>query len=339
MDDYKKILYIIWFLVLVIMVGTFGFMIIEGFSLLDALYMSVITISTVGFREVRDLSPAGQVFTIFLILAGLGTAAYALTSITSFVVEGEFKYLVRRRRMERKISELENHYIVCGAGKTGQHIVARMQRKGVLFVVIENDKDKVEELKERDILVIDGDASQEDVLRKAQINKAKGLISSLSTDAENVFTVLTARQLNTDLYIVARAIEENASVKLRKAGADNTVSPNEIGGNRMASLILRPAVVSFLDIITRVGDITWDMEEVMVHKDSKLIGKALADANIPEKTGLVVMAIKQKDSDYLTLNPGPDYVLREGDKMVVLGQIKKINTLREIACDPNLPVT
>jgi len=330
MDDYKKILYIIWFLVLVIMVGTFGFMIIEGFSFLDALYMSVITISTVGFREIRTLSPAGQVFTIFLILAGLGTAAYALTSITSFVVEGEFKYLVRRRRMERRISELENHYIVCGAGKTGQHIVARMQRKGVLFVVIENDKDKVEELKERDILVIDGDASQEDVLRKAP---------PLSTDAENVFTVLTARQLNTDLYIVARAIEENASVKLRKAGADNTVSPNEIGGNRMASLILRPAVVSFLDIITRVGDITWDMEEVMVHKDSKLIGKALADANIPEKTGLVVMAIKQKDSDYLTLNPGPDYVLREGDKMVVLGQIKKINTLREIACDPNLPVT
>jgi len=235
--------------------------------------------------------------------------------------------------MERKITELDNHYIVCGAGQTGKHVIARLVRSSVPFVVIEKNEDIIEELQGKNILVIHGDATHEDILKKAQIDRAKGLVSTLSTDAENVFAVLTARELASELYIVARAIEEKADLKLRKAGADNTVSPNEIGGHRMASLILRPAVVSFLDIITRAGDVTLDLEEVKICGESKLVGKTLAQADVPDKTGLIIMAINKKDSDKLLLNPGPDYLLREGDSMVVLGQIEQINRLREISCD------
>ncbi len=335
MSELRKVWIVVWFLVILITFSTLGFMLIEGLSLLEAIYMTVITISTVGFREVVDLSPQGKVFTVFVILAGLGTAAYALSSITSFVVEGEFKDLVRRGRMERRIAELENHYIICGAGKTGQHVVARFEKSSVPFVVIEKSEERFEELLEKNILAIHGDATQDEILLKAQIDKAKGLISALSTDAENVFTVLTARTLEENLYIVARAIDEKASEKLKKAGADNTVSPNEIGGQRMASLVLRPAVVSFLDVMTRAGDVVLDLEEVRVCHGSPIIGETLEQASIPEKTGLVIMAIDnvQDNSQKLLLNPRPDYILKEGDRMVVLGQVDQINKLREISCD------
>ncbi len=335
MSELRKVWIIIWFLIILITLSTLGFILIEGLSFLEALYMTVITISTVGFREVIDLSPQGKIFTIFVILAGLGTAAYALSSITSFVVEGEFKDLVRRGRMEKKIAELKKHYIICGAGKTGQHVVARFEKTSVPFVVIEKNEEKFEELIEKNILAIHGDATHEEVLQKAQINQAKGLISALSTDAENVFTVLTARGLAENLYIVARAIDENASQKLKKAGADNTVSPNEIGGHRMASLVLRPAVVSFLDVMTRAGDVVLDLEEVKVCQDSFIIGKTLFEASIPEKTGLVILAIDdvQDTTQKLMMNPRPDYIFKKGDRMVVLGQPEQINKLREISCD------
>lgn len=332
MSELKKIWLTIWLLAVIIITGTIGYMIIEGLSFFEALYMAIITISTVGFQEVKDLSEPGRLFTIFVIMGGLGTAAYALTSITTFVVEGEFRGLVRRRRMERRIAELENHYIICGAGKTGKHTVARMEKSKMPFVVIEKDPDKVHELEEDEILVIHGDATHEDVLNRARIDKAKGLITALSSDAENVYTVLTARQMAPNLYIVARAIEENSSTKLRKAGADNTVSPDEIGGYRMASLVIRPAIVSFLDIITRAKDVTLDLEEVKIEENSPLVGQSLADVNIPCKTGLVIMAINRVGQEEIMFNPGPDYVLHEGDSMVVLGQEDQINRLREISC-------
>ena len=335
MTEIRKVWVIVWFLIILFTTSTLGYMMIEGLSFLEALYMTVITISTVGFREVVDLSPSGKMFTVFIILAGLGTGAYALTSITSFVLEGKFKDIVRRSRMEKKIADLENHYIICGAGKTGQHVVSRFEKSREPFVVVEKNEEKFEELIEKNILAIHGDATHEDILLKAQIEKAKGLISTLSTDAENVFTVLTARTLSENLYIVARAIDEKASEKLMKAGADNTVSPNEIGGLRMASLVLRPAVVSFLDVMTRAGDVVLDLEEVRVCQGSSVIGMTLEEASIPGKTGLVVMAIDDiKDTTKkLTLNPRPDYVIKKGDRLVVLGQPEQINKLRAISCE------
>ncbi len=314
---------------LLIALGTRGYMLLEGLSFIDALYMTIITISTVGYREVIDLSIPGKLFTIFMIIFGLGTVAYAFTGVAAFLLEGKFNEVLRRRKMENKIASLKNHYILCGAGQTGLSVIERFQKSKVPFVVIEKDKKKVTELEDQDILAVNDDATHEYVLEKCCIKHAKGLISCLSNDADNVFAVLTAREMMPNLHIVSRAIEKNSHAKLRKAGADNTISPNEIGGARMASLLLRPVVVSFLDIITRAGDIVFDLEEVTIISGSQMEGKTLRDARIPEKVGLVVLAIKKQGNDELHLNPRAEEVLQNGDKMLVMGKTDQIEVLKE----------
>lgn len=260
-------------LIVLISVGILGYSLIEGMSFTDAAYMTVITMSTVGFREVADLSQGGKLFTIFFIVGSLGTAAYAFSSISYFLLEGELNKAIRRRRMERDVSNLKDHYIVCGYGQTGQIVVEQFRSKNVPFVVIEQDEEKVAELCEQGILALVGDASTEEELEKARIKHSRGLIASLATDADNVFTVLTAREMNPELYIVARAIDRAAHSKLRKAGANNTISPNELGGTRMAALVLKPAVVSFIDVVTRVGDVDFDIEQVIIPAGSPGPGK------------------------------------------------------------------
>lgn len=235
--------------------------------------------------------------------------------------------------MESSITELKNHYIICEAGETGQNAIKQFKRSSVPFVVIDKDENKINELIENNIYSILGDATQDYILERARIQYAKGLISSLSSDAENVYTVLTARQMNKDLHIVSRAINKHAGEKLKKAGANNTISPNEIGGTRMASLMLRHNVISFLDIITRAGDVILDIEEVVIFKNSSFINKALKQVRIPEKTGLIVLAIKKQDNEKLSLNPSSDEVLEEGDTMIVLGREDQVNELKKIAND------
>ncbi len=318
-----------------IAVGTSGYMVLEGMDLLDALYMTIITISTVGYREVAELNVAGRVFTMGIILCGLGLVAYAFTNFFSFLLEGEFKNILRRRRMEQKINNLKDHFILCGAGQTGQSVMERFQKSRAPFVVIEKDEEKVEELIEQGISALHGDATVEETLDKVNINESKGLIACLSSDADNVLTVLTARGMKPDLHIVSRAIDKNAHSKILKAGANNTISPNELGGTRMASLLLRPVVVSFLDIITHVDDVVLDLEEVSLCKRSDLLGKTLAEARIPERTGLIVLAVKKRDDEKLRLNPGPQERLEEGDKMLVLGMEEQVDKLRKISCEPD----
>jgi len=305
-------------------------MIIEEMAFLDALYMTIITISTVGFREVRDLSPSGKLFTIILIFSGLFIAAFAVTVVTSFIIEGEFRFILRRRMMEKNVSKLKDHYIICGAGETGHYIVDQFIKRKVPFVVLEADSARVEQIVEQGSLAILGDATVEEDLLKAGIDRATGLLCCLSNDADNVFTVLTARELNPDLFIVSRAIDDKADLKLLKAGANKTVSPNEIGGVRMASLVLRPAVVSFLDVITRAGGVTIDLEEVVIGKSSSLDGVSLAEARIPERTGLIVMAVK-RSGDETRINPGPDCTLQENDALIVLGQEEQVEKLARLA--------
>lgn len=201
------------------------------------------------------------------------------------------------------------------------------------FVVIENDEAIVKELLDEGIPTIFGDASHEETLDKARIKTARGLIASLSKDSDNVFTVLTARELNPDLYIVSRAIDKNSHLKLKRAGANNTISPNEIGGSRMAALMLRPSVISFLDIITHAGDVVLDLEDVVICKNSPIMDKSLKDVKIPEKTGLIVLAIRKTGSEKLQFNPHSDEVLQLGDTMIVLGKQDQVNELRKLACD------
>jgi len=331
-----RIFHVTLALIILLMTGTMGYMYLEDMTFLDSLYMTIITASTVGFKEVSDLGPEGKIFTIGIIVFGLGIVAYSVSSFFSLFLEGEFKNIIRRRRMRNRISSLNDHFILCGAGQTGQSVIERFRKAREPLVVIEKNESTAEELIAQEVLIIQGDATNEESLQKAGIREAKGLISCLSNDADNVFAVLTARGMNPRIHIVARAIEKNSHSKLLKAGANSTISPNELGGVRMASMLLKPAVVSFLDILTHVGDMTLDLEEVELSDKSGLVGKTLGTARIPERIGLIVLAIKKKEEDKLRLNPRSQENLEAGDKMLVLGTEDQVETLRKIAYEPDV---
>ncbi|QSX07947.1 potassium channel protein [Alkalibacter rhizosphaerae] len=335
MEARRKFIFIITTFIIIITVGVIGYMNLLRINFIDALYMTVITISTVGYGEVAEMTDPAKFFSIGIIFAGLSVAGYGITSLVALFFEGELKDAWRRKQMENKIKQLTDHYIVCGAGEIGHTVIDSFQENNVPFVVIEKNQKRFEELIKENCLVILGDATSEDTLEQANIAHSKGVICTLSNDADNVFTVLTARQMNEDIYIVSKAIEKNAHNKLRKAGANNTISPNEIGGRRMASLVLRPSVISFLDIITQAGDVTLDLEEVTICNGSELVNLALMDAKIPEITGLVVLALKRKNSTKLTFNPSSTEILQDGDTMIVLGQEAQVKKLQVMACPKN----
>lgn len=289
MENRKRVTILVLLIGVLVLTGTIGYRFLLDIPLVDALYMTVITVSTVGYKEVTEMTPEAKLFSMFIIIMSIGTVGYVVSNIVSLFVEGEIKEAWKSKRMENIISKLENHYIICGAGETGYYTLSQFKKQNIPFVVIDSDRKVIEELKESDILYVEGDATHETTLNKARIAHAKGLVATLPKDAENVYTVLTARQMNSSLHIVARAVEENASEKLKKAGADNTVSPNEIGGIRMATMMLRPKVISFLDAITHAGDVVLSLEDVKIRAGSSLCDLSLKDSAIPEKTGLIVL--------------------------------------------------
>ncbi len=319
--------------ILLLLIGVVGYIYLLHLNLIDALYMTVITVSTVGYREVTTMNTAAKLFSIFMILGGLAFVGYTFTSLVTFLTEGKLRQAWRERKMNNKIAALEKHYIVCGAGETGQNVIAQLHAGGVPFVVIDFREEKVRELHERGILAIFGDPTHESLLEQAGIRRAEGLISALPSDTENVFTVLTARYLNKDLYIISRAIEVHAREKLTMAGADRTISPNEIGGRRMAAMVLRPSIFSFLDIVTYAGDDILNLEEVILNSDSPLVNRKLKDAHIPQETGLLVLAIKKFKSSAMVFNPSAEELLECGDSLIVLGDIDKVNELKHMARD------
>lgn len=331
--EQRKLVTVIIILLLVLTIGTVGYQILLDVSFVDALYMTVITISTVGYTEVGEMTDQSKYFSMIVIFMGLGTVGYAVTSAASFLLEGTFKETWRRRRMEKEIKELKDHYILLGAGETGQSVIKQFENSKVDFVVIEMKERIVQELMERGVTVIQGDGTHEEALEKARIDKAKGLVSSLPKDAANVFAVLTARQMNPNLYIVSRSVESTSREKLKRAGANNTISPNVIGGMRMASFVIRPSIISFLDIITHAGDVVLDLEDVVICDHSSLKGQTLKEAKIPERTGLIVLAIRKYGEEQPRLNPSSDEILEIKDAMIVLGKEEQVNELREIACD------
>ncbi|MGM0396736.1 MAG: potassium channel family protein [Bacillota bacterium] len=333
MGSKDRIAVFMYILIAIVLVGVTGYRILLDVGYIDALYMTIITISTVGYTEVATMTPQAKLFSIFLIIISLGTVGYAFTRIVSSLMEGDIRKAIRRRIMERKISDYNNHYILCGAGETGWHAMKRFQKSNVNLVVIDKDENVIAELLEEGVSAILGDATMDETLQRAGIKKAKGLICSLSKDSENVFTVLTARELNKNLYIVSRAIDKSSHDKLKRAGANNTISPDEIGGSRMAALMLRPNVISFLDIITHAGDIVLDLEDVVICDNSPIMNKSLRDVRIPEKTGLIVLAIKKISQKKLQFNPHSDELLEVGDTMIVLGTQDQVKKLRRLACD------
>nr|WP_300005676.1 potassium channel protein [Tissierella sp.] len=333
MENRKNLNFIFGLVLALLVVGTVGYKILLEVNFIDALYMTVITISTVGYAEVALMDVEAKIFSIFLIFTSLGTVGYLFSSIVSSFLEGDIRTAWRRRRMERDIIGLKDHYIICGAGETGINAIKQFQKTKVEFVVIEKDEEKIKSLLDQEVLVIQGDSTNEDILNSANIKDAKGLITALPHDSENVYTVLTARSMNDGLYIVSKAIEKNADEKLKRAGADNTISPNEIGGNRMAALMLRPTVISFLDVMTHAGDIVLDLENVSVGASSSIRGKTLMEVKIPEKTGLIILAIRKTIGKEWIFNPSSDEVLEAGDTMVVLGTEDQVVELRKLSDD------
>jgi len=330
----NKFILAVVLIVTVIFIGTIGYMILENGDFVDSLYMTIITISTVGFKEVFPLTDAGKIFTVFLIFSSLSILAFGINIISSFIIEGEFRDISRRRRMEKRLKKLKDHYIVCGSGQTAQQVIKQFLVSKVKFVVISHRNDPEEErekiMTREDIIYIDGDATNDEILKEAKVEEAKGLIAALSTDTENLFVILSARSLNSNLQIVARAIEGSSLQKMRKAGASHVISPDIIGGIRMASVVLRPTIVDFLDIMcTSEGDISLKMEQVSVPANSNVNGKTLRELKIPKKTGLIVVAIKEPDSEKFKYNPTSDYVLKSGDVLLVLGKNKQIQKLKE----------
>jgi voltage-gated potassium channel len=312
----------------ILAVGTIGFMSIEGWTAWDAFYMTVTTITTVGYREVHPLSQRGQFFTVALIISGVGTVFYTATTLATIVVEGGLHRGFERRRMARMLERVSDHFILCGHGRIGSIIAGELHAQGVPFVVIERSHERTEQVKARGWIGLEDDASREEVLERAGIHRARGLIAAVGTDAENVFTVLTARVMRPDLYIVARVESDDAEHKLRRAGADRVISPYQIGGAHMAQTALRPAVVDFVQLATRSGHLDLSMEQVHIVDRSSLVGKSIVDAGIRQKFGVIIVAIKRIDGT-MEFNPAPEAVIRAGDELVVLGGPESVKALEE----------
>lgn len=326
-------------LVVLVAAGTTGYVVIEGMSLIEGFYMTIITITTVGFGEVQPLSSAGRIFTSVLILMGVATATSAISNAASIVLGQRLWLSIRERRMEETIASLENHYIVCGYGRMGQQIVRDLQNRKQPYVVIEFNESLREEMLEDNITHIIGDGTQDEVLYQARIQYAAGMVAALDSDADNVMTVLSAREINPRLFIVARSAEASTESKLRRAGANRVVSPYLIGGHRMAVALLRPAVHDFMNQIFHVGgEHDMDIGQVAIEVGSPLTGKTIAEADLRKTRNVNILAIQRPDGS-LVINPGTQHVIAQGEVLIVIGSPAAIyNTEAELgALDAPIP--
>jgi voltage-gated potassium channel len=316
-------------LLLLMSLGTVGYMSIEGWHFLDAFYMTVITLGTVGFKEVHDLSDAGKVFTILLIVVGVAVLGYTVGKLVQIMFEGEFQRFLGRKKVEKSIEVLRDHYIVCGYGRIGSLICREFAAKPIPFLVVESNPGVIEKLEEDKVLFLRGNATEDETLLRAGIKRAKGLVSVVTSDTENVYITLTARGLNPDLYILARSGEPGSDIKLKRAGANKVVSPYHIGGTRMAQAILRPNVVDFIEIATGRDHLDLQMEEIFIPGHSPVIGQNLKDAGLRRDTGVIIVGIK-KANGRMVFNPGGTSDLEARDTLIVLGQPLEIVKLENL---------
>lgn len=312
-----------------LVIGQAGYIVIEGYSLVEAFYMTVITLSTVGFTEVRELSDSGRIFTSFYIIINLGIFAYAVGTITSYFVEGEFAELYKRYTIGRKVDKLKNHIIVCGMGRNGSRTCEELQKSNHPFVLVELRPESVEQHTiSADFQYIIGDATTDEVLLSAGIERAEAIITTLPRDADNVFITLTARELNPDVKIISRATEESAEKKLYRAGANQVVMPDAIGGIHMARLITQPSVIEFLNILSGAGTNSLKLEDIMYDElQEPYRNKTLRELNIRQHTGATVIGFRHQ-SERFTFNPPGDLKFEAGDTMIIVGAERNIEAFR-----------
>ncbi len=331
MSSLERILVGLGALFFVLVIGTLGYVFIEGWHFFDALYMTVITLTTVGFQEVHLLSRPGRAFTIVIVFMGLGFMFYVLGAVAQVVVEGQIREVLGRRKLEKLIQKVKDHYIICGFGRIGEIIARQLTEKGVPLVVVEHRPQLAQTLEKLNYLYVLGNAAHENVLLEAGLERAKGLVTAVSSDADNVYIVLTARSLNPKLFIMARSGEEGSEQKLLRAGADKVISPYVIGGRRMAQTILRPTVLDFLDVAVH-GGMDLSMEEIPVGQHSHLVGLALKDSGIRQKLDLIIVAIKRADGQ-MVFNPQPATQIMSGDTLIALGAKANLDNLIKLLAD------
>lgn len=327
--DSRKLRYSLVMLAAIVAFGTTGYYIFERMSLFDAFYMTIITISTVGFSEIVPLTNVGRVITVVIIILGISVGTYTIGIIVQWLVGGELQKIFGRRRLQKQISDLKNHFIICGFGRIGHVICKELFEDDIQFVVIEQDPAIIEELIALKYLCLEMDATSEDALQAAGIKNARGLVTAVNSDANNVFITLTARGLRPDIFILARASEEKNEEKLLKAGASRVVSPYLIGARRMAHVLKRPTVVDFLDIATMGNNLGLIMEEADVGPHSGIVGKNLIESRLRQDFGVIIVAIK-KTSGQMIFNPAPSQILESGDVIVVIGQTGDLKRMREV---------
>lgn len=316
-------------LLALVTMGATGYMFIEGWSLLDSLYMTIITLGTVGFREVHELSDSGKLFTITLIVFGVSVLGYIVGSLAQIMFEGQIQRIIGRKKVEKKIESLRDHYIICGFGRIGALICREFSAKPIPFLVIEKHPEAHEKLHHEEYLHLRGDATEDETLLRAGIKRAKGLISVVTSDTENVYITLTARGLNPDLFILARSGEEGSEIKLRRAGANKVISPYVIGGNRMAQAILRPNVVDFIEIATGREHMELQMEEILIPENSAFVGENLVSSGFRKETGVIIVGIK-KIHGKMVFNPESHSRIEAGDTLIVLGDPQAIQKLEDL---------
>ncbi len=312
--------------------GTAGYMLIEGWGALDALYMAITTVTTVGYSETHPLSTAGRVFNLGVIVFGVATALYTFSFLMARLVEGDVQQRWARRRRTRMLEELDRHFIVCGYGRMGETIAREFSRQSVPFVIVERDPVRMQAAIDAGYLAVEADASSEQVLTRIGIGRARGFIAAVSTDAENVYAVLTARLLRRDLFIIGRAETDDAKAKLVRAGADRVLSPYQLGGLQLAQTALRPAVVDFVQLATSSDNLDLNMEQVQIHDGSSLAGKSILEASLRQRFGVVVIGI-QRAGGAMEFNPPPESVMRVDDFLVVLGESRTLGELQAAASD------
>ncbi|WP_440122359.1 potassium channel family protein [Tenacibaculum sp. Ill] len=323
---YKAITYS----VLIVSVGMLGYIVFFGYSLIDALYMTIITISTIGFGEVHPFGTGEKLFTIGLIISSLFIFGYAVSSFSEYLISGQFFHQLKVKKVQKQIEQLRGHTIVCGYGRNGKQAISKLKNYKKQIVVVEKFEGIARQLNEKGVLTIQGDATLDETLLRAGIMNAKNLIIALPSDADNLFVVLTAKQLNKDCKIISRASKETSYSKLKIAGADNVIMPDKLGGSHMASLVVTPDVIEFVDRLTIEGETTANLEEVAINGlPEKYIDKTILDLDLRKKTGCTVIGYRTPDKDYI-INPEASVKLEAGGNLIVLGRPEQIETLRRI---------
>jgi len=329
MNDIKKRLFIAFFLLIAVVVtGVVGYMLISGDSFVDALYMTVITVSTVGFGLIHQLSTEGKLFTIFLILLSVSLYGYVLKILSENIALGTFFKELKLKKMQKRIDSLSQHTIVCGFGRNGQQAISKLSKYNQTCVVIEKGNDAIRQLEHDAIIFVDGDATDDEILASSGIKKAQNLIVALPSDADNLFIVLSARQMNKDLTIISRASDESSKKKLKIAGADNVIMPDKIGGDHMASLVVTPDIIEFVDMLSVEGECSSNLQEIWVDELSQeYINKSILDLDLRKLTGCSVIGFKTPDNEYI-VNPDASTKLIKGSTLIVLGRPEQVDKLQ-----------